>query len=87
MTEDRSWTPIELSPEHAPPAGAFSPAVEAAGLVFVSGQVPRDPVSGQWVKDFRPPFPARAVVGAALEGFLIEVAAVAARPRPAEARR
>jgi len=32
MTEDRSWTPIELSPEHAPPAGAFSPAVEAAGL-------------------------------------------------------
>jgi 2-iminobutanoate/2-iminopropanoate deaminase len=51
MTEDRSWTPIELSPEHAPPAGAFSPAVEAAGLVFVSGQVPRDPVSGQWVKE------------------------------------
>ena len=39
----------------------------------------------QW--HFRPPFPARAVVGAALEGFLIEVAAVAARPRPAEARR
>ena len=51
MTEDHSWTPIELSPEHALPAGAFSPAVEAAGLVFVSGQVPRDPVSRQWVKD------------------------------------
>jgi len=29
MTEDRSWTPIELSPEHARPAGACS---GAAGL-------------------------------------------------------
>jgi hypothetical protein len=58
MTEDRAWSPIELSPEHAPPAGAFSPAA-----------------------------PARAIVGAALEGFLIEVTAVAARPRAAETRR
>ena len=138
MTEDRSWTLIELSPGHAPPAGAFSPAVEAAGLVLAYGQVPLDPVSGQWVKDrplkeqgrqvfsnlaltvgaaglevrdlasvsvfladtshsggvnkifqecFSPRFPAPAVVGAALEGFLIEVAAVAVRSRPAEARR
>lgn len=30
MTEDRSWTPIELSPEYAPPAGAFLSTLEGA---------------------------------------------------------
>jgi enamine deaminase RidA (YjgF/YER057c/UK114 family) len=87
MTEDRSWTPIELSPGHAPPAGAFSPAVEAAGLVFVSDISHWGAVNKIFQEYFRPPFPARAVVGAALEGFLIEVAAVAVRPRPPEALR
>jgi 4-hydroxy-4-methyl-2-oxoglutarate aldolase len=131
------WKAIALSAEHAPAAGAFSPAAEAGGLIFVAGQVPRDPLSGQWEKGrplveqvrrvfdnlaltlgaagvglgdvvsvtvyladiaawstvnalfqeyFRPPYPARAVVGAALEGFLIEVAAVAARPGPEQVR-
>lgn len=130
MSNARAWTPITLPAGHAPSAGAFSLATEAGGLVFVSGQVPRDPVSGAWEKDrpleaqvrrtfsnvalaldaaglaltdvasvmifladiahwgevnriyqelFSPPYPARAVVGAALEGFLIEVTAVAAR--------
>ena len=131
MSDSRAWKSIQLSAQHAPAAGAFSPAAEAGNLIFVSGQVPRDPVTGQWEKGrplaeqvhrvfsnlaltlaaagtglvdvasvtiyladisawgtvneifqeyFRPPFPARAVVGVALEGFLIEVSAVAARP-------
>lgn len=130
MSHARAWTPIALPAGYAPAVGAFSPATEAAGLVFVSGQVPCDPVTGQWEKDrpleeqirrtfsnlaitlgaaglaltdivsitiyladighwgvvnqaykelFAPPYPARAIVGAALEGFLIEVSAVAAR--------
>jgi 2-iminobutanoate/2-iminopropanoate deaminase len=137
MTEP-AWKAIHLSSENAPAAGAFSPAAEAGGLIFVSGQVPRDPASGRWEKErplddqvrrvfsnlaltlqaagadladvvnvsvfladisawatvnaifqefFRPPYPARAIVGASLEGFLVEVAAVAARPRAAEASR
>ena len=138
MTKPCAWKPIQLSSEYAPSAGAFSPAAEAGGLVFVSGQIPRDPVSGQWEKErpleeqarrvfsnleltlgaagveladvasvsvflanisdwstvnrifqkyFQPSYPARAVVGASLEGFLIEITAVAARPHPEEARR
>ena len=131
MNADRSWRPIEASPELAPQAGAFSMGTHAGGLIFVSGQVPRDPETGQWEKDapfdaqaarvfgnleltlqtagarlddvasltiylgdindwgringivqdlFTPPFPARAVVGAQLEGFLIEVSAIAISP-------
>jgi len=138
MTEARGWKPVQLSPEYAPAAGAFSVATEAAGLVFVSGQVPRDPASGQWEKEksiedqarrvfknveltlmaaglgltdvasvtiylasisdwstvnrlyqecFRPPYPARAVVGAALEGFLIEASAIAVRRQDEEVTR
>jgi 2-iminobutanoate/2-iminopropanoate deaminase len=33
------------------PAGAYSPAVKAGGFVFISGQIPRDPVSGDIVGD------------------------------------
>lgn len=44
---DRSWTPVTLGPDVAPPAGAYSPAVRAGELVFVSGQVPRDPATGE----------------------------------------
>jgi 2-iminobutanoate/2-iminopropanoate deaminase len=42
----RSWTPVALPAEIAPPAGAYSPAVRAGSLIFVSGQVPKDPRSG-----------------------------------------
>ena len=50
-TENRSraWTPISL-PETTPaPAGAYSPAVRAGNLLFVSGQVPKDLMTGEVV--------------------------------------
>ena len=52
MTQrERQWQPVRLGDDVPPPAGAYSPAVRAGGFVFVSGQVPRDPVSGQLVGD------------------------------------
>lgn len=42
---DRTWTPVQPS-DAPPPAGAYSPGVRAGNLLFVSGQVPRDPVTG-----------------------------------------
>ena len=42
----RAWTPVTLGKDVAPPAGAYSPGVRAGNLVFVSGQIPRDPRSG-----------------------------------------
>jgi 2-iminobutanoate/2-iminopropanoate deaminase len=45
---DRDWTPIPL-PDLPPPAGAYSPGVRAGNLLFVSGQTPRDPATGQIV--------------------------------------
>lgn len=48
---ERQWQPIQLGGEVPPPVGAYSPAVRAGGFVFVSGQVPRDPVSGELVGD------------------------------------
>jgi enamine deaminase RidA (YjgF/YER057c/UK114 family) len=36
---DRSWSPVTLPAEFRPPAGAYSPAVRAGNLLFVSGQV------------------------------------------------
>jgi 2-iminobutanoate/2-iminopropanoate deaminase len=41
----RSWTPIQPS-DAPPPAGAYSPGVRVGNLLFISGQVPRDPVTG-----------------------------------------
>ncbi|HEX3159905.1 MAG TPA: Rid family hydrolase [Gemmatimonadaceae bacterium] len=50
MSDDaRRWTPVALGPDIPPPAGAYSPAVRAGGLIFVSGQVPRDPRTGEIV--------------------------------------
>jgi 2-iminobutanoate/2-iminopropanoate deaminase len=45
-TTDRSWTSVML-PDVPPPAGAYSSAVKAGNMMFVSGQVPRDPSTGQ----------------------------------------
>lgn len=51
MTQDatRSWHPVTLGADVPPPAGPYSPAVRAGPFVFVSGQVPKDPVSGALV--------------------------------------
>lgn len=48
MTHDaaRGWKPVTLGADVPPPAGPYSPAVRAGPFVFVSGQVPKDPVSG-----------------------------------------
>jgi 2-iminobutanoate/2-iminopropanoate deaminase len=123
---NRVWQPVSLA-NQPPPIGAYSPAVRAGDFVFVSGQVPRDPRTGQtgagdfaaqtrltldnlrtvleaagasldhvtavtvyladigdwdafnaiYRETFRPPYPSRAVVGAQLHGFLVEVSAVA----------
>ena len=41
-----NWTSIAL--ENAPPPkGPYSPAVRAGGFVYVSGQTPRDPITGE----------------------------------------
>ena len=47
----RSWTPVTLGPDVPTPKGAYSPGVRAGDLVFVSGQVPRDPRTGELVGD------------------------------------
>ena len=44
---DQSWTPITLGTDYPPPAGPYSPAVRAGDFVYVSGQVPRDPRTGE----------------------------------------
>jgi 2-iminobutanoate/2-iminopropanoate deaminase len=50
MTQhERQWQPVMLGGDVPPPAGAYSPAVRAGEFVFVSGQVPRDPVSGELI--------------------------------------
>lgn len=50
MTQrERQWQPVRLGPEVPPPAGAYSPVAKAGPFVFVSGQVPRDPVTGNLV--------------------------------------
>ncbi len=52
MTQrERQWQPVRLGSEVPPPAGAYSPAVKAGPFVFVSGQVPKDPVTGALVGD------------------------------------
>ncbi len=42
----RHWSPVIL-PDLPPPAGAYSPGVRTANLLFVSGQTPRNPATGQ----------------------------------------
>ncbi|HLV24978.1 MAG TPA: RidA family protein [Gemmatimonadales bacterium] len=52
MPTDRSlpaWAPIALPEPTPPPAGAYSPAVRAGNMIFVSGQVPKDLLTGRVV--------------------------------------
>ena len=45
--EPRNWQPVTLGPDVPPPVGAYSPGVRAGRMVFVSGQVPKDPRTGK----------------------------------------
>lgn len=47
--QSRAWTPVALPAEYPSPAGAYSPAVRAGNLIFLSGQVSRDPRTGTTV--------------------------------------
>ncbi len=48
---ERQWQPVSLGPSVPSPAGAYSPAAKAGPFVFVSGQVPRDPETGELIGD------------------------------------
>jgi 2-iminobutanoate/2-iminopropanoate deaminase len=45
----KRWNPIKLGAGIPAPAGAYSPAVRAGDFLYISGQVPRDPVTGATV--------------------------------------
>lgn len=47
MSDARSWQPVPPGPGSPPPAGAYSAAIRAGDLIFVSGQVPKDPDTGR----------------------------------------
>lgn len=47
----RRWIPVEPGDEVPRPAGAYSRAVLAGGLLFVSGQVPREFETGELMAD------------------------------------
>lgn len=51
IQRERQWQPVRLGADVPTPAGAYSPAARAGGFVFVSGQVPRDPVTGEMASD------------------------------------
>ncbi|HLL83174.1 MAG TPA: PhzF family phenazine biosynthesis isomerase [Longimicrobium sp.] len=122
----RAWQPVTL-PDVPAPVGAYSRAVRAGDMLFVSGQVPRDLVTGELQGDtlaeqtravlenvrvvlaaagatmddvvsvtayledigdwgefntvyreaFRPPYPSRTTLGAALHDVKVEISVVA----------
>lgn len=43
----RAWAPAPRPEGYPSPAGPYTPAVRAGNLLFVSGQTPRDPVTGE----------------------------------------
>jgi 2-iminobutanoate/2-iminopropanoate deaminase len=47
---ERAWSPVTLSPDLPSPVGAYSPGVRAGGLIFLSGQVPKDVRTGAMVE-------------------------------------
>lgn len=50
MQNKRIMKEIVSSPRLPKPAGPYSPAVRAKGLVFISGQIPLDPQTGALVE-------------------------------------
>lgn len=49
--QSRSWQPISLGADIPAPKGAYTPVVRAGDFIHVSGQVPRDPRTGELVGD------------------------------------
>jgi 2-iminobutanoate/2-iminopropanoate deaminase len=45
---ERQWQPVVLQ-DVPPPVGAYSSGVSAGPFVFISGQVPRDPRTGELI--------------------------------------
>ena len=43
-----TWTPHSLA-DAPPPKGPYSPAIRAGNFIYVSGQVPRDPRTGDLI--------------------------------------
>ena len=44
-----NWTPVLLPAPYPAPKGPYSPAVRAGDFVYVSGQTPRDAMSGELI--------------------------------------
>src|SRR5690242_12294266 len=51
IQRERQWQPVRLGDDVPAPVGAYSAAAKAGGFVFVSGQIPRDPVTGKLIGD------------------------------------
>lgn len=45
------WSPVFLPADFPAPKGPYSPAVRAGDFIYVSGQTPRDPMTGEVVGD------------------------------------
>ena len=48
---NQGWKPVELGEAFPTPVGAYSPVARAGPFLFVAGQVPTDPATGQVVGD------------------------------------
>jgi 2-iminobutanoate/2-iminopropanoate deaminase len=48
MSQNRAWEAVRMGKPHV---GAYSPAVRAGDFVFLSGQVPIDPETGDLIGD------------------------------------
>ena len=46
MSQNRAWEAVRMG---KPPVGAYSPAVRAGDFLFLSGQVPIDPETGDLI--------------------------------------